>query len=188
VGNVRLKKRFESAVETTDLVVRLGTWKETPTRTRPAWETLSKAKVWTQDRFGALKLLLKSPREPPELTTAHGAAVRGVVVSDDKAGHGGCKVDAYKTADGVPPALLDRRVRLAVVDVQTNTRPVRPSAEGCKKYSGLEVCPPWDVRFTTLGALAPSNCYRIPVSDSHTVTVARVRSEWMNPRPRIFLS
>lgn len=116
-----MKQRFGAAAETSDLVARLGTWKETPTRTRPPWETLEKAKVWQEARYAPLREVLRVPRQLPVLTTSPAADLRGVFLPDDGAGHCGADVHMFK-ASAVPEEVLHRAVRLAVVHALDRTR------------------------------------------------------------------
>jgi hypothetical protein len=120
-----MRARFEAAVETSDLVVRLGRWKESPESPRPVWETLANAKVWTDPKFAALRDLLAFPRDTPTLTVNEDADVRGLQVPPDAAeGRAGCKVDAYKATTGsVPAQFKNLPVRMAFVHVVGDTHP-----------------------------------------------------------------
>lgn len=119
-----MRMRFEASVDTGDLMVKIGKWRESAERPRPAWTMLSAAKVWKLPKFSALRDVLRAPRALPTLTTSSDAAVRGVGVPNDGSGHSGTQVDIYKAGGSVPEALMNRTVRLAVIHVDGPTRTV----------------------------------------------------------------
>lgn len=122
VNDNRMRSRFAAAVETPDLVVRLGPWKQSEQQPRPPWTSLQRARVWKDAKFAALRQLLAAPPRPPVLSTSPDAAHRSIVMTDDGAGHPGGTVVMYKAKGAVPDEMLQRRIRLVVVHAAPNTR------------------------------------------------------------------
>ena len=126
VPDVRIRARFESAVETQDLQVRLGGWKETDESARPPWTILQRAKVWQEPKFSALRELLKRPREAAVLTVSAEGDVVSVKVPDNGEGRAGCTVTIYKMAPNIPESVVDMPLRMAIIHVVGRTRSGSP--------------------------------------------------------------
>ena len=119
-----MRARFVNAVEIGDLVVKLGTWKETEQDPQPSIPMLLRAKVWTEAKHEGLRKVLADARQLPTVAVSDSLTVGKVVVPDDQQGHAGGQALLYKVdvAGTVPAEILSTDIRLLVVAVVGQSR------------------------------------------------------------------